>query len=77
MNKENAKTRKKLKQIHSVKDFENLIEQTMLSEEEKKIIRMHYKEQQTLGFIADTLGMSEITIKKKHKKILLKLGKMF
>ena len=30
MNKENAKTRKKLKQIHSVKDFENLIEQTML-----------------------------------------------
>ena len=77
MNKENAKTRKKLKQIHSDKDFENLIEQTMLSEEEKKILRMHYKEQQTLGFIADTLGMSEITIKKKHKKILLKLGKMF
>lgn len=77
MNKENAKTRKKLKQIHSVKDFENLIGQTMLSEEEKKILRMHYKEQQTLGFIADTLGMSEITIKKKHKKILLKLGKMF
>ena len=77
MNKENAKTRKKLKQIHSVKDFENLIEQTMLSEEEKKILRMHYKEQQTLGYIADTLGMSEITIKKKHKKILLKLGKMF
>lgn len=77
MNKENAKTRKRLKQIHSVKDFENLIEQTMLSEEEKKILRMHYKEQQTLGFIADTLGMSEITIKKKHKKILLKLGKMF
>lgn len=77
MDKHNAKTRKKLKQIHSVKDFENLIEQTMLSEEEKKILRMHYKEQQTLGFIADTLGMSEITIKKKHKKILLKIGKMF
>lgn len=77
MDKHNAKTRKRLKQIHSVKDFENLIEQTMLSEEEKKILRMHYKEQQTLGFIADTLGMSEITIKKKHKKILLKLGKMF
>lgn len=77
MDKHNAKTRKKLKQISSVKDFESLIEQTMLSEEEKKILRMHYKEQQTLGFIADTLGMSEITIKKKHKKILLKIGKMF
>lgn len=77
MDRENAKTRKKLKQIHSVRDFENLLEQTMLSEEDKLILRMHYKEQQTLGYISDTLGMSEITIKKKHKKILLKLGKMF
>ena len=34
MDKHNAKTRKKLKQISSVKDFESLIEQTMLSEEE-------------------------------------------
>lgn len=36
MDKHNAKTRKKLKQISSVKDFESLMEQTMLSEEEKK-----------------------------------------
>ena len=38
MDKHNAKTRKKLKQISSVKDFESLIEQTMLSEEEKENI---------------------------------------
>lgn len=47
MDKHNAKTRKKLKQISSVKDFESLIEQTMLSEEEKKILWLHYKEQKT------------------------------
>lgn len=40
MDKHNAKTRKRLKQISSVKDFESLMEQTMLSEEEKKIYRI-------------------------------------
>lgn len=75
--KHNAKTRKKLKQISSVKDFESLIEQTMLSEEEKKILWLHYKEQKTMAFIADELGMSEITVKKKHSKMLMKIGKMF
>lgn len=70
-------TRKKLKQISSVKDFESLIEQTMLSEEEKKILWLHYKEQKTMAFIADELGMSEITVKKKHSKMLMKIGKMF
>ena len=77
MDKHNAKTRKKLKQIGSIKDFESLIEQTMLSEEEKKILWLHYKEQKTMAFIADELGMSEITVKKKHSKMLMKIGKMF
>lgn len=52
-------------------------EQTMLSEEEKKILWLHYKEQKTMAFIADELGMSEITVKKKHSKMLMKIGKMF
>lgn len=77
MDKENARTRKKLKQIGSVKDFESLMEQTMLSDEEKKILWLHYKEQKTMAYIADELGMSEITVKKKHSKMLMKIGKMF
>lgn len=77
MDKHNAKTRKKLKQISSVKDFESLMEQTMLSEEEKKILWLHYKAQKTMAFIADELGMSETTVKKKHSKMLMKIGKMF
>lgn len=40
MDKHNAKTRKKLKQISSVKDFESLIEQTMLSEEENIVVAL-------------------------------------
>ena len=77
MDKETVKTRKKLKQIGFVYDFENILEQSMLSEEEKTILRMHYKEQKSLCYIADVLGMSEITVKKKHRKMLMKIGKLF
>lgn len=76
MDKEKAKTRKRLKQIGSVKDFETLIEQSMLSEEEKRILWLHYKEQKTMTYIADELGMSEITVKRKHSKVLRKIGKL-
>lgn len=77
MDKDNAIARKKLKQIHSVRDFESLLEHTMLSDEEKQILRLHYKDQKSLSCIADELGLSEVTVKKKHRKILLKIGKMF
>lgn len=74
MNKENALTRKKLKQIDSVEDFENMLENLMASEEDKAIIIMHYKEGKPLGYIADMLGMSESTVKNKHRKLLIKIG---
>jgi hypothetical protein len=38
MDKANSETRKKLREITNVKDFENLLEQIMLSEEEKQIL---------------------------------------
>ena len=74
MDKKNADTRKKLKQMSSVRGFESLMEQTMLSEEEKKILWLHYRDQKTMAFIADELGMSEPTVKKKHSKLLMKIG---
>lgn len=76
MDKKNAETRTKLKDISSVKEFSDLMEQTMLSDEEKKILWMHYKEKKTLQCIADEIGLSEIAIKKKHRKMLMKIGRM-
>lgn len=76
MDKKNAKVRKKLKQIESVRDFESIVNQTMLSEEEKRILWLHYKEQKTMIYIADELGMSESNVKKKHRKLLMKVGKI-
>ena len=77
MNKESMKTRNKLKDIGSVRDLESLINEVVLSEEEKQILMLHYREQKTLLYIADILGMSEATIKRKHKRLLLKIGKYF
>lgn len=76
MDKKNAKVRKKLKQIESIRDFESIVNQTMLSEEEKRILWLHYKEQKTMTYIADELGMSESNVKKKHRKLLMKVGKI-
>ena len=74
MNKENALTRKKLKQIDSVEDFDRMLNNLMASEEDKKIIEMHYKQGKSLGYIADVLGMSESSVKNKHRKLLIKIG---
>ena len=76
MDKENAETRNRLKQISSVDEFEGLLSKTMLSEEEKKILRMLYKDKKTISYIADEIGLSEVSVKKKHRKSLMKLGKM-
>lgn len=77
MDKENAETRKKLKGISSVDEFRSILERTMLSEEEKQILILYYKEKKSLAYIADELGMSEATIKRKHRKMLMKLGSVF
>lgn len=76
MDEETQKTRKRLKGIWSVEEFNDLLERTMLSTEEKQILILYYKEQKTLTYIADFLGMSEITVKRKYKKLLMKIGKM-
>lgn len=77
MDRENAETRKKLKGISSVDEFRSILERTMLSDEEKQILILYYKEKKSLAYIADELGMSETTVKRKHRKMLMKLGSVF
>ena len=77
MNEETKKARNKLKRIVRVDDFNDLLNQTMLNDEERKIMEMIYKENKTMACIADELGMAEVTVKKKHSKILRKMSKMF
>lgn len=74
MDKENAETRRKLKNII---EFEDILNNVMLSEEDKKILILHYKEQKNMQYIADELGLSEITVIKKHRNILKRVNKYF
>lgn len=77
MDKETAKARKGLRNIETIQDFEEVLSTIMLSEEEKEILRLHYRGNKTLAYIADTIGMSEANVKKIHRKMLLKISKLF
>lgn len=74
MDKTNACTRNKLKAICRVDEFQDILNKTMLSAEEQQILWMHYKDNKTLIQIAYELGMSEVSVKKKHKKLLDKIS---
>ena len=74
---EHIDTRRKIQDISSVKTFEELLENCILTDEDKTLMRLHYINGKDFCFIGDLLGFSESTIKRRHKKILQKLNKMF
>ena len=69
-------TRKKVKEIADISSFHSLIDSATLSDTDKSILVLHYIEQKDFRYIGDMLGYSESTIKKKHRKILAKLGRI-
>lgn len=66
--------RRKLQQICGVEEFEQILKQCILTEDEKTILRLHYLEGKNLALIGDVLGWSESAVKAKHRKILKKLN---
>lgn len=57
--------------------FDDLLNESTLSDEDKEILRLHYLKGKDFRYIGDTLGYAEITIKKRHGKALSKLSKLF
>lgn len=57
--------------------FDDLLNESTLSDEDKEILRLHYLKGKDFRYIGDTLGYAEITIKKRHVKALSKLSKPF
>lgn len=70
---DHIETRRKLKKIPLVLEFNSALDRCTLSDEEKTILRMHYIEKKNLSLIGDELGYAERTIKAKHKACLRKL----
>ena len=77
MNKEQREIRKKLKGITTVKQFEDMINSVLISDEERKILNLIYREQKPFSVVADEIGISERTLTRKHAKLLMKIGSMF
>ena len=74
--KNHLQTRKHLRDIPRLADFEALINSATLSETDKQIIRLHYIEQKNFAYIGDALGFSEETIEEHHKRALKKIAQI-
>ena len=73
---EHIKTRKKLVDIADINEFKQLLDLVVLTVEERKIIEMHYLQGMSLMEIGFELGYAEVTVCKKHQKILRKIAKV-
>lgn len=73
---EHIATRKKLVDIATVTEFQQVLDAVVLTTEERKVIEMHYLQGLSLMEIGYELGYAEITVCKKHQKILRKIAKV-
>ena len=73
---EHIETRKKVKEIADISSFTALINQTTLSDTDKQILVLHYIDEKDFRYIGDMLGFSESTIKRRHKRALIKISKL-
>lgn len=73
---EHMETKKKVKRINKKSTFNSILEDSMLDEKEKQMMRMHYIEGNSFDFIADTLGYSKAGILKMHKRVLHKIEEL-
>lgn len=67
-------TRKRLRSIALVSDFEALLDLCTLSDEDKQILRLCYIQHKDFRYIGDIMGYAERTIKERHKAALQKIS---
>lgn len=67
------KVKHKIQQIPSKIEFNSLLENSMLSEKEKKLMQLYYVEKKPFDYIADELGYSKAGVIKMHQRILKRI----
>ena len=65
-------TRRKLCEL-DVSSLKNLFELIPLAEIDRRILELRYIKRHDFGFIADELGFSESTVKRRHKEVLSRI----
>lgn len=73
---EHISTRKKLTDIATVTEFNQILDLVVLTPQERRIMELHYLQGMSLMQIGFELGYAEITVCKKHQKILQKIAKV-
>ena len=74
MTTEHVKTRRKLRKIADINEFNQLLGRCVLSDDEKALLKLHYINRKDFRYIGDVLGYAEVTIKTKHRKALRKIS---
>lgn len=71
---DHIRTKHKLKE--DIKTFADIMKSPYVSDEEKQLLNMIYIDRKDYRLIGDTLGMSESTVKKRHKDLVKKISKI-
>ena len=69
-------TRRRIQGIADISSFTDLLDKSTLSDEDKNLLKLHYIQGKDFRYIGDMLGYSEQTIKRRHKKALVKISKL-
>lgn len=75
MDERHRTARQRLKQC-TRKEFEKIVQDCYLSDEEEKMLFMHIIKDNPIGYIGDVIGMSERTVKIRFRKIYGKVAKV-
>lgn len=73
---EHMTIKRKVKSIDRKSTFNSILEDSMLDEKEKQMMKMHYIEGKSFDFIGDTLGYSKAGILKMHNRVLKKIERL-
>ena len=74
---EHIQARKRLQSVATVTELKAIFDECAISDEDREMLKLIYVCHKSFGYIADTLGYSEETIKMRHKKCLEKVSKMY
>ena len=69
-------TKHRIKSIADIKTFNDILESVKISSIDKEILNRIYVEEQDVNFIADMLGFSGTTIKRRHAAAVKKIQKI-
>ncbi len=72
----NVDTRNALNAIPKRSELKDLLDAVNIGPDDRELMRLRYEEQKTWDFIADTLGYSISSVKRRHGKILDKICKI-